>query len=117
MRGLIREVLRSRGYRVLEARNGREGLDVFRGNAGEVDLVVTDVVMPELDGVEMVREIRARAPRVPVLFLSAYPGDTVEAGRLLQFPQAWFLAKPFSPVELLAEVGRILAACPRALRE
>jgi PAS domain S-box-containing protein len=117
VRGLIREVLRSRGYRVLEAPNGREGLDLFRRNGPEVDLVVTDVVMPDIGGVEMVREIRALAPRVPVLFLSAYPGDTVEAGRLLEFPQAWFLAKPFSPVEFLAEVGRILSTCPRALQE
>ncbi|MFN3485474.1 MAG: response regulator, partial [Planctomycetota bacterium] len=116
IRGLIREVLRTRGYRVFEARNGAEGLEAFREHADEIDLVVTDVVMPEMSGVEMVREIRARAPRVPVLFLSAYPDYSVETEGPLDFPGAWFLAKPFSPAELLEEVERIIAACPRVPR-
>lgn len=116
VRGLIREVLRGRGYRVFEARNGKEGLDVFRRRAEEIDLVVTDVVMPEMSGPEMVGHMRARAPLLPVLFLSAYPDYAVESQGRLDLPLAWFLAKPFTPAEFLAEVARIISAYPRARR-
>ena len=72
--------------------------------------------MPEMGGIEMVRKIRERVPRVPVLFLSAYPEYSAEAQGPLEFADAWFMGKPFSPAELLAEVARILAVCPRTPR-
>lgn len=117
VRCLIREVLRSRRYRVFEARNGNEGLEAFRKHGSEIDLVVSDIVMPEMGGIEMVRKIRDRAPQVPVLFVSAYPEYSAESQGPLEFTDAWFLGKPFSPAEFLAEVARILAACPRSKRE
>ena len=98
VRALMVRALADQGYRVLEAGNGEEALEVFAKDPA-VQLVVTDIVMPRLDGFELARKL---APtRVPVLFVSGY-GDryTVLPGPLLE--------KPFSPIALTEAVERLL---------
>jgi CheY-like chemotaxis protein len=99
---LMRRVLAEHGYTVLEARNGTEALEAARVHSGDVDLLVTDVVMPALGGVGLARALRERRPDLPALFVSGYAPQVVEPG-------SRFLAKPFSPARLAAEVRALLA--------
>jgi len=62
-------MLETRGYRVLSAPSGREALDLFQ-QAGSVDLVITDLVMPEMDGAEVIRVLKELAPEVPMILIS-----------------------------------------------
>ena len=70
VRSVTREVLELSGYRVLEARNATEGVDLFTKNMCDVDLVLTDVVMPGMNGTELVRKLLALAPALQVVFMS-----------------------------------------------
>ena len=71
VRNAGREILESLGYQVLTAENGRKALKVYQ-SAGQVDLVLTDMVMPEMGGKELVQELRKIAPRVKVLAITGY---------------------------------------------
>jgi PAS domain S-box-containing protein len=94
VRGATGRVLRRYGYSVLEAQNGVEALEVWAERGNDIALVVTDVVMPQLGGRELVHRLRADGALVPVLFISGYaegatPERTDDSGRSV------FLAKPF----------------------
>ncbi len=106
VRDLVARVLRTRGYRVLVAGDGRVGLDLLREHHATVDLVVTDVVMPGLSGGRMVSEARATYGPMRALFISGYADDTV----LAEVPEGDpLLQKPFRPNDLLAAVAAALS--------
>ena len=107
LRALNARGLSSRGYTVLVAGNGVEALEVFEGE-GPVDLVVSDVVMPEMDGPTLLRELRNRDPKVKFIFVSGYAEEAF-AKNLPSDQQYNFLAKPFTLKQLVAEVKRTLA--------
>ena len=98
-------VLRRAGYRVLEAADGIEALELDAMFGAGIDLVLTDVVMPRLGGPELVRRLTARAPGRKVLFTSGYSAspvtDTLE-------PAQAFLQKPYLPSTLVAAVKALL---------
>jgi len=107
VRAVAARALRSAGYRVLEATNGRDGVQIARRERDVIDLIVSDVVMPEMGGKEMVELARQFLPQVAVLFVSGYtagsfpmPSDDPSA--------SMFLQKPFTPQELLAMVRQVL---------
>ncbi len=101
---LLVDALARQGYRVLEACDGVEALAVFEAAAAEVDLVVTDVVMPRMGGPELVRRLREAGHRPGVLFVSGYTDDSLgEIGE-----EDELLTKPFAGQELLAAVRRLL---------
>jgi two-component system cell cycle sensor histidine kinase/response regulator CckA len=103
VRRLVAASLERAGYQVLEARDGVEGLALFDAHASSVDLLITDLRMPEMDGQSLVRELRDRAPALRVLCVSGYPGSAVELTHTEHF-----LAKPFSKYELLRTVRQVL---------
>ena len=103
LRGLNARGLSSRGYTVLEAGNGLEALKVLEERSGEVDLVVSDVVMPEMDGPTLLREMRKQNPDLKMIFVSGYAEDAFEKN-LPQGGQFAFLAKPFTLKQLVATV-------------
>jgi CheY-like chemotaxis protein len=107
VRSWISRMLRDCGYNVLEARDGKEALELFAENAGIVRLVLTDLVMPGADGREVGERMAIRAPDVPVLYMSAYTEDEVMRRRLLG-PTVVFLPKPFSPWQLAQRVRAAL---------
>ena len=86
---------------VYEASHGQEALDTLVRRSGQVDLVITDLGMPVMDGHELARRLRATRPDLPILFISGY-GDSGTISPFLQ--------KPFSPDELVRRVARVLAA-------
>jgi two-component system cell cycle sensor histidine kinase/response regulator CckA len=103
VRRLFAISLRRAGYAVHEASNGREALDVFDRLAGAIHLVVTDLRMPVMGGVELTRCLRARRQALKVICISGY------AGELELDPSVDFLAKPISRHELLRKVQEVLA--------
>lgn len=109
VRELIREVLQRQGYTVLEASNGVEALEVARRHTGPIHLLLTDVVMPQMNGTDLAAELRSLRPETKVLFMSGYSS---RAGRSLAVLEssAMYLTKPFTPEALAAQVRLILDA-------
>ena len=108
-------VLRFYGYRVLEAQNGEEALRTIGHHAGRIDLILSDVVMPLLNGKELAEQMRHLHPEVAVLLMSGYPGGAVagEAGQDGGLP---YLPKPFTASVLAARVRDVLGPAPAAGR-
>jgi two-component system, cell cycle sensor histidine kinase and response regulator CckA len=101
--------LTSRGYTVLEAGNGVEAIEMLEKQGGHVDLVVSDVVMPEMDGPTLLKELRKRNPAVKIVFVSGYAEDAFEKS-LPEDERPNFLSKPFTLKQLIAKVKETMAA-------
>jgi two-component system cell cycle sensor histidine kinase/response regulator CckA len=108
LRALNARGLASRGYTVLEAGNGVEALEVLE-KQGAVDLVVSDVVMPEMDGPTLLKELRQRDPSVKIIFVSGYAEEAFQKN-LPSEEQYAFLAKPFTLKQLVAAVKETMTA-------
>ncbi|CAN5354502.1 PAS domain-containing protein [soil metagenome] len=109
LRSLNARGLRSRGYTVVEASNGIEAMEVLEEQDGAVDLVVSDVVMPEMDGPTLLKEMRARNPSLKIIFVSGYAEEAFEKS-LPENEQFAFLAKPFALSALIAKVKETMGA-------
>jgi DNA-binding response OmpR family regulator len=109
VRALATRVLETAGYTVLIATSGDEGLEVVRGFAGRIDLLLTDVVMPGASGVDLARQATALRPTLRVLFMSGYPGEIAVRHGLLEMADA-YLGKPFAPHVLSRKVREVLDA-------
>jgi two-component system cell cycle sensor histidine kinase/response regulator CckA len=107
VRRLIVEVLSGLGYRVLEAGGGLEALEIARAYPGRVDLLVTDVVMPEVGGRALTEQLRGIEPRLPVLYVTGYTDDEIVRRGFFE-GKVPLLRKPFSAEELAVEVRAIL---------
>jgi two-component system cell cycle sensor histidine kinase/response regulator CckA len=103
LRSLNARGLRSRGYSVIEASNGIEAMEALEQRNGAVDLVVSDVVMPEMDGPTLLKTMRSRNPDLKIIFVSGYAEDAFEKS-LPKNQQFAFLPKPFTLSQLVAAV-------------
>jgi two-component system, cell cycle sensor histidine kinase and response regulator CckA len=108
VRSLASRSLREHGYAVIEARHGADALRQLEFRS-EVDLVISDVVMPEMGGRELGRRLASLRPSLPVLYISGYTGEDVTQRGLLE-PGAPFQQKPFAPEELARKVREMLDA-------
>jgi len=108
LRSLNARGLRSRGYSVIEASNGVEALEALEEREGAVDLVVSDVVMPEMDGPTLLKAMRERNPDLKIIFVSGYAEDAFEKS-LPENQQFAFLPKPFALSALVAKVKETMA--------
>ena len=108
LRSLNARGLRSRGYSVIEAANGLEAMEALQAKDGAVDLVVSDVVMPEMDGPTLLRAMRDRNPALKIIFVSGYAQDAF-GGSLPENEQFAFLPKPFTLTQLLTTVKETMA--------
>jgi len=106
VRVVAERALTRAGFEVTPARDGEEGLEHIQ-NGGQFDLVVSDVVMPVMDGPAMAREIRKLAPELPVLFMSGYAEEQLR--REIDIPNMHFLPKPFS----VSQIGEAVEAVMR----
>jgi two-component system cell cycle sensor histidine kinase/response regulator CckA len=107
VRRMAARALASRGYTILEAANGAEALDLVSYGAGQIDLVVTDVIMPDVGGGELGERLAELRPGLPVLFISGYTDDDVVRRGLLS-PGSPFLQKPFEPDALARKVREVI---------
>jgi CheY-like chemotaxis protein len=113
VRELAQRILRNRGYSVIVAENGRHAIDVIGRFPDRIDLLVTDVVMPEMNGRDLADRIAVMRPGVRVLFMSGYTEDAIVHHGVLADGTA-FLAKPFSPDGLVSAVRDALDSPSRA---
>jgi two-component system cell cycle sensor histidine kinase/response regulator CckA len=98
VRRLLSRVLEAEGYRVIAGWNGRAALEAARGSGGAIDLIVTDVAMPEMTGPDLVRELRAARPGIPAIFIT---GDVaLDLGEVFLSGPSELLSKPVSPSAL-----------------
>ncbi|MGF1611146.1 MAG: ATP-binding protein [Kiloniellales bacterium] len=107
VRAFSARALRNKGYEVIEARSGDAALEVLDGNTKPIDLLITDVVMPKIDGPTLVRQVRETRPDLKVIFISGYTEDTFRK-RLDQEAGIHFLPKPFSLKQLAGKVKEVM---------
>jgi signal transduction histidine kinase/CheY-like chemotaxis protein len=112
VREITARVLGRAGYTVLEAHDGEEALQMVRRHAGQIDLVITDVVMAKLGGLELARRVAAERPGLPILLMSGYNTEEMPADD----PTIGFLQKPFTPNVLLQTVAVLLANAGRPVK-
>jgi two-component system, cell cycle sensor histidine kinase and response regulator CckA len=100
--------LRNKGYKVMEARSGDAALEILKGGVGTIDLLVTDVMMPEMDGATLIKLVRQMYPETRVVCMSGYAEESIRE-RLNNEPSVRFLAKPFTLKQLATAVKEELA--------
>jgi PAS domain S-box-containing protein len=108
VRRMLREALSGAGFRVFEAGNGSEAIELWGSSVAEVDLLVTDVVMPLMNGLKLADELRRRRPDLKVLFMSGHSEEVISRQGVLE-PEFLLLVKPFLPAALVTKVREILA--------
>ncbi len=108
VRRLTKAMLKVYGYRILEAANATEALDVAQEYSGEIHLLLTDVVLPGLNGKELSERLRTLRPKLKVLFTSGYTADIIAHRGVLGYGLA-YIPKPFSPETLAAKVRKLLS--------
>jgi OmpR family response regulator RpaB len=110
IRDVLADLLAMEGYEVLTAANGQQGLEAYQ--EGEPDLVITDIMMPKMNGVDMVLQLRTRNPKVNVIFMSGFFGaspsrrDMTDAIATFGYP---LVHKPFKPTDFLSQVHSTLS--------
>lgn len=107
VRKLAMSILRRGGYRLMEAATGPEAIELAAGFTGEIDLLVTDVVMPGMTGRELAGRLQTSRPGLKVLYTSGYSSDVIARQGMLD-PGVAYLAKPFAPADLAGKVREVL---------
>ena len=115
VRFLMRSILQQRGYRVIDAANGKEALNLVAKFQGDVQLLITDVVMPKMRGTQLVAELRKQNPNLAVLYVSGYAEQVALEGGLFN-SETTFLQKPFSNDSLAIKVRTLLDASAASRR-
>jgi two-component system, cell cycle sensor histidine kinase and response regulator CckA len=111
VRQLIRETLEAKGYKVLEAKNGTQALEIAGRGKTHIDILITDVVMPGMNGREVSSRLSVTHPNTRVLYLSGYAEDAIFHEGVLD-PEASFLQKPFTLQTLARKVREVLGTRP-----
>ena len=109
LRPLLCEILERESYTVFAAKDAHEALKIWDRCQGQIDLIVTDVVMPGLSGKELVERLRALRPEVKVIYMSGYNSSLLASGKKFG-SEVVFLQKPFRPAELSQTIKEILAS-------
>jgi PAS domain S-box-containing protein len=112
VRALVRTVLREKGYSILEASRGEDALHLSEYYRGHIDLLLTDVVMPQMSGFELARRLSSPRPHMKVLYMSGYADNAFWSDSMLDSGMA-FLQKPFTSEALAAKVREVLDAPPQ----
>jgi two-component system cell cycle sensor histidine kinase/response regulator CckA len=115
VRSFAARALKLRGYNVLEASGGEEALDLVRNHAGNIHLIITDVVMPNMDGPTLVRALKRLRPDIHVIFMSGYAEEAFRRNDE-KAEDLHFLPKPFGLKQLAAKVKDVLSSAPPARR-
>ena len=104
---LARKVFRQSGYNVLEAQNGEDALKVVEEHEGPIHLILTDVVMPEMNGRELAERIMLLFPEIKVIYMSGYTDNAISHHGVLE-PGVNFIEKPFTPESLMRKIREVL---------
>jgi CheY-like chemotaxis protein len=107
LRPLLAKMLESHGYATIVAGNTEEAIEIVKSQGDEIDLLLTDLIMPGMTGRELADRVRTHSPEIRVVFMSGYAGDTVTRSGALELDAA-FVEKPFSAHELGRKVRETL---------
>ncbi len=113
VRELLQQILLKNGYVVLMAEQADTALKLCEQYGGAIDLIITDVVMPDMNGYELVRCVSRLYAHIPALYISGYTQDSLIRQGIAE-PQTAFLQKPFSPAALTGKVRELLGATDEA---
>jgi len=111
VRKLLQNLLHSAGYHVLTAPDGKKALKIAEEHTGKIDLLLSDVVMPEMSGVDLAKALKAKRPESRIILTSAY-----SQGMLVMDSDWVFIPKPYFPQRLLEEVGKALSIPPEQFK-
>jgi PAS domain S-box-containing protein len=111
VRRLTRTILEADGYHVIEAASGEEALSIEKNYPGEIDVLLTDVILPRMNGKVLSERLRILRPKLKLVFTSGYPADVISPRGLVE-PDVAFLQKPFSRDSLAAKVRGVLEGPP-----
>jgi CheY-like chemotaxis protein len=109
VRTLAARVLQAYGYTILEAADGHEALRIAQAYGGMIDIILTDIVMPQMGGLALVEQLTLVRPKIKVLFMSGYAENVIAHHGKLD-PGVSLLQKPFSPAALVHKIRDILDA-------
>jgi CheY-like chemotaxis protein len=107
VRQLVREMLQRLGYKILEASNGPEAIRIFERHQGFIDLLLTDVIMPQVSGRELAERLKGVRPSLKVLYISGYTDDMLAHHGVLE-SNVFLLQKPFAPDDLAKKLREVL---------
>ena len=107
---MITSMLTKQGFQVITVKNPREAVEYFRQQRGEFDLVITDLTMPELSGLELSAELKKVNPQVPIILMTGYGKDIEEASALSEYGICQILKKPVRLAKLVAVVNEIISS-------
>jgi PAS domain S-box-containing protein len=107
VRVIMRSLLEESGYRVLEAMDGEDGLRLFKENSEKINLILSDIIMPKIQGPEMYEEIKKIAPDIKIIFISGYPADFIDQKSFSE-KEKDIIDKPVIPDELLRKIREVL---------
>jgi len=113
VRAVLHELLTGLGFEVLQAANGAEAMDLARGHAGVIDLVITDMVMPVMSGQELARKLADVRPGLRILYMSAFASNIYSPSALAN-ALADYISKPFDLDTFIGKVRELLAIPPMA---
>ena len=111
VRDLLQKILGTAGFNVLVAGDGKKALEIADQHKRNIDLLLSDVVMPEMSGVELAKALKSKRPEIRIILTSAYP-----QGTLIMDSDWHFIAKPFFPQRLLEEVRKVLSIPPEQFK-
>ena len=111
MRSFAARALRMRGYNVLEAEGGEEALEIVQNQTQTIHLLISDVVMPNMDGPTLVRAVRRLRPDMKIMFMSGYAEEAFRRNEE-KAEDLHFLPKPFGLKQLAAKVKEVLSGTP-----
>jgi CheY-like chemotaxis protein len=103
----LRQILEARGYQVLEAADGAQAMDISQRHHGPIHLMVTDILMSGMDGVELAERLSYKRPEMKVLFATGYPAGLAERPSLTN-EEAPLIKKPFTGRDLTAKIREVL---------
>ena len=109
VRAYLKAALKSEGFRTLEAEDGELGLELVRKISSDIDLVISDIKMPKLDGIQLANLVRAEFPKIPIILVSGYVDVALE-----NQPWVEFIPKPFLLSTLLNIVRKMVAMAKAA---
>jgi PAS domain S-box-containing protein len=107
---MITSMLTKQGFEVITAKHPREAVELFRQQRGQFDLVITDLTMPELSGLELAAELKKVNPKVPIILMTGYGKDIEEASALSEYGICQILKKPVRLAKLVSAVNETIAA-------
>ena len=107
VRELVVEMLNSTGYNVIEAHNGKTAIELYKNNREEIQLILTDVVMPEMNGKRLVEILSDLKKGTKVLYMSGYTDNAIDEQGILD-SKTHFIQKPFSPMDLLKKIQTVM---------